>query len=171
MKKENIKFISYKIPIPATCILDRNISSKELYLPISPKLELPNTISLASPSKTGIIVGHILHPNSFIELDKYILPSDPLHTLILGTTGSGKSNTLRVLAQEFSTYDNNIVILLDWHGEHYISGFARVRPSDAKVPMLGLEPKHIVLQIFNNIVYTIWGNELTPLMTKYCIRL
>lgn len=55
--------------------------------------------------------------------------------------------------------------MLDWHGEHYINGFARIRPSDAKVPILGLESKHIV-QIFNNIVYTIWGNELTPLMTK-----
>ncbi|RLE83926.1 MAG: hypothetical protein DRJ67_11390 [Thermoprotei archaeon] len=51
------------------------------------------------------------------------------HILILGRSGSGKSNTARVIAQEASR--RVPVLLLDWSGEHAVlSGFRRLAPGD-----------------------------------------
>ena len=51
------------------------------------------------------------------------------HLLILGRSGSGKSNTAKVLAYEASR--RVPVLILDWSGEHWdIAGFSKLTPGD-----------------------------------------
>lgn len=56
------------------------------------------------------------------------------HAVILGSTGSGKSNTASYLAREMSRYAS--VVIIDWYGEHVDEGDVVIDPAAGDpVPM------------------------------------
>lgn len=56
---------------------------------------------------------------------------DKGHILVVGRTGSGKTNSVKVLIEEIVKRHRQISILvLDWAGEYDIEGFLKLRPSE-----------------------------------------
>lgn len=56
------------------------------------------------------------------------------HAVVLGSTGSGKSNTASYLARELSRYAS--VVIIDWYGEHVDEGDVIIDPAAGDpVPM------------------------------------
>jgi len=150
-------------------LLDYTHYSVDTMLPISYELDPPATLSIKPPVSKGVYIGYVLDTHSFQPITRYYLPVDPMHTLIVGATGSGKSTTLKAIALGYHRETSVKIVVLDWHGEHYLEGFTKVEPVNAKAPILGLEPKQLI-PLLDNIVYTIWGQQLTPLMTRILYR-
>jgi len=46
--------------------------STKVMMPISPQLETPESLTIKNPSSRGVVMEYILHPNSFMPVDKLI---------------------------------------------------------------------------------------------------
>lgn len=64
----------------------------------------------------------------FRGLLPYFLTIRPGHVVIYGRTGSGKTNTAKLLASVLSRHVP--VLVLDWAGEYEIEGFRRMKPGE-----------------------------------------
>lgn len=99
--------------------------------------------------ESSIKIGHLLtRPEVEIYVDINALAK---HLFITGTTGSGKSNTVAVLADRIASYGGTVIIF-DVHGEYWnldVSNIEKVRliPIEYKINPLEIPPRILARMI------------------------
>ena len=141
---------------------------KTLLKPIPEEtVRTPLTLNTKPPTLSGeIVLGEILNHLEEPTGRKYRLKLCQTHTLILGSTGSGKSTTAARLALE--TARNKVkTLIIDWTGE-YREKLSKHGPKILKpgvniaIPLKQLTQKHF----FETLTYhieTTWNTQLTPM--------
>jgi len=76
---------------------------------------------IAKSERFGIFLG-------FRGVIPYVLPIEPGHIAIYGMTGSGKTNTAKLICSKCSK--RIPVLVLDWSGEYRLPGFEALIPGD-----------------------------------------
>ena len=76
---------------------------------------------IAKSERFGIVLG-------FRGVIPYVLPIEPGHIAIYGMTGSGKTNTAKLICSKCSK--RIPVLVLDWSGEYRLPGFEALIPGD-----------------------------------------
>ena len=107
----------------------------------------------------GEVVDHLGYPTG----SKYSVVVGQMHSLIVGTTGSGKSTSAARFALETSRAHVKTVVL-DWTGEYPSMLSAKVlRPgSDFSLPLKTLSVR-VVFEILKYHAETVWNTVLSPM--------
>jgi len=104
-KQPRISFYEYHFKFKRKLWITEGQIAKSLYIPVSSEIPIQLSISVALPyaklDRKDIYLGDdlIYHEKVYLDWTDF-----QRHSIIFGSTGSGKSNTLEVLAQELSKY-------------------------------------------------------------------
>ncbi len=154
-------------------------SQMKLYL--SPQTPIPNQAKLENGE--FIRLGKVLN-SSEKEAGCFSLSLNALnrHVIILGSTGSGKSTTAKIMVYELSR-KRIPTLVLDWTGEYVDSLLARLDNVEVLRPGSNFsidfftrkseDKEEIVsewLSTLNYYVYTVWGEQLTALQRRVLLE-
>jgi hypothetical protein len=74
-----------------------------------PRLTPSSQAEQTLPKPTGILLGQSTH------WDPHALPNP--HVIVIGASGSGKTQTLKAMAHELANYGRKQILIIDFHGD------------------------------------------------------
>ena len=123
----------------------------------------PLTLNTKPVSGGRIVLGEVLDYLGYPTGGKYSVKVGQMHSLIVGTTGSGKTTSAARFALETSRVHVKTVVL-DWTGEYSSMLNAKVfQPdSDFSLPLKTLSVR-VVFEILKYHAETMWNTVLSPM--------
>ncbi len=95
----------------------------------------------------SILIGETLDPPRRVV---YLRPEDFIrHTLIVGSTGSGKTTTAGIIAEKLGR--ENLVLVLDWYGEYSRKEWLVLTPSPQNPIPIGGSSAEEVVEVFDEV--------------------